>query len=77
MCFILLCVKITKVYTKSYCDIFTVDGSDAFCHMVRLKPHFQTNILIKTHSAWVVNFNNGNDNWNNQSNTNYALCVRG
>jgi len=27
--------------------------------------------------AWVVNFSNGNDFWDDQSNTNYALCVRG
>ena len=26
--------------------------------------------------AWNVNFNNGNDNWNNKSSTNYVRCVR-
>ena len=29
-----------------------------------------------TDNAWNVNFNNGNDNWNNKSNTNYVRCVR-
>jgi retron-type reverse transcriptase len=33
--------------------------------------------LIDASSAWVVNFNNGNDNWNDKSNKTYALCVRG
>ena len=29
-----------------------------------------------TSNAWNVNFNNGNDNWNNKSNDNYVCCVR-
>ena len=28
-------------------------------------------------NAWNVNFNNGNDNVNNKSNSNYVRCVRG
>jgi hypothetical protein len=27
-------------------------------------------------NAWNVNFKNGNDNWNNKSNTNLVRCVR-
>jgi len=27
-------------------------------------------------NAWNVNFNNGNDDWNNKSNSNYVRCVR-
>lgn len=29
-----------------------------------------------TSNAWNVNFNNGNDNWNNKTNSNYVRCVR-
>lgn len=27
-------------------------------------------------NAWNVNFNKGNDNWNNKTNSNYVRCVR-
>ncbi len=27
-------------------------------------------------NAWNVNFNNGNDDWNNKTNSNYVRCVR-
>ena len=27
-------------------------------------------------NAWNVNFNNGNDNWNDKTNSNYVRCVR-
>lgn len=27
-------------------------------------------------NAWIVNFKNGNDNWNNKSNSNLVRCVR-
>lgn len=30
-----------------------------------------------TSNAWNVNFNNGNDNRNDKTNTNYVRCVRG
>lgn len=30
-----------------------------------------------TSNAWIVNFNNGNDNANNKSNANFVRCVRG
>lgn len=29
-----------------------------------------------SNNAWNVNFNNGNDNWNNKNNTNYVRLVR-
>lgn len=29
-----------------------------------------------TSNAWNVNFNNGDDNWNDKSNSNYVRCVR-
>ena len=34
------------------------------------------NLLINSTQAWVVNFNNGNDNWNNKTNNNFVRCVR-
>jgi hypothetical protein len=35
-----------------------------------------TTIVGNEDNAWGVNFNNGNDNWNNKDNTNYVRCVR-
>jgi len=35
-----------------------------------------TTVASNTSNAWNVNFNNGNDNWNNKSNSNYVRCVR-
>lgn len=35
------------------------------------------NLLINSSQAWNVNFNNGNDNYNNKSNKKYVRCVRG
>jgi len=35
-----------------------------------------TTIVGNEDNAWGVNFNNGNDNWNNKSNNNYVRCVR-
>ena len=34
------------------------------------------NLLINSSKAWIVNFNNGNDNWNNKTNNNYVRCVK-
>ena len=35
-----------------------------------------TTVVGYENNAWNVNFNNGNDNWNNKSNSNYVRCVR-
>ena len=36
-----------------------------------------TTYVGDTTNAWNVNFNNGNDNINNKTNSNYVRCVRG
>lgn len=36
-----------------------------------------TSNVSNPNNAWNVNFNNGNDNWNNKDNDNYVRCVRG
>lgn len=34
-------------------------------------------VANNSNNAWIVNFNNGNDNWNNKNNNNYVRLVRG
>ena len=35
-----------------------------------------TTNVSNPNNAWNVNFNNGNDNWNNKNNSKYVRCVR-
>ena len=59
-----LFITVRQGYQSVYIDSF---DSFQFCCL---------NLLINSSSAWIVNFNNGNDNNNDVSNSNYVRCVR-
>ncbi|MBK1736175.1 hypothetical protein CKO15_13010 [Halorhodospira abdelmalekii] len=70
----------------------TVDELHSVTHLGRTDPSIDEDFFPNTSSsrfwsaspyagnsdnAWNVNFNNGNDNWNNKSNNNRVRLVRG
>lgn len=57
-------------FTMRHCHIFS------FLKMYKFQVRCLTTNLSDTSNAWNVNFNDGHDNWNNKSNTNYVRCVR-
>jgi len=73
-------VRIFKVFSLKSVQNFTVRQEyQSVLYMVGYHS-FDTdfvNFLINSSKAWNVNFNNGNDNYNNKSNKNYVRCVRG
>ncbi len=76
-----LCDLFTKVYSvqKSTKDINNLKLS--FLYLINKRFNSSnywssTTNASDTSNAWNVNFNNGNDNWNDKTNTNYVRCVR-
>ena len=59
-----LFITVRQEYQSVYMDSF-----DSF-------QNHRLNLLINSSKAWIVNFNNGNDNNNDISNNNYVRCVR-
>ena len=75
---------------QSFCDLFTevyktklmlfVPSSIEFLNkrfIVASNNYWSaTTNASNTSNAWYVYFNNGNENWNDKSNSNYVRCVR-
>ncbi len=76
-----LCDLFAKVHNLTCETKMAICKSRLFCINKRLYVvsddyWSSTTDASNTSDAWLVNFNNGNDNWNNKSNTNYVRCVR-
>ena len=74
-----LCDLFTKVYNKN--GIYNFLKSCIYpinrrFNLVSSNYWSSTTYAGDTTNAWNVNFNNGNDNINNKTNTNYVRCVR-
>jgi hypothetical protein len=69
---------IFRFYLKSVLNITVRQRCQSALYGIfyNLKKYVK-NSLINSSKAWNVNFNNGNDNYNNKSNKNYVRCVRG
>ena len=72
----LLCDLFAEVYKKR------VDDFSNLIYLISNKRFNSSNFWSSTtnasdtSNAWNVNFNNGNDNWNDKANTNFVRCVR-
>ena len=79
-----LCDLFTKVYRVSEKFFSNKDIYNFFTpYIYLLNKRFNssnywssTTNASNTSNAWNVNFNNGNDNANNKTNTNFVRCVR-
>ncbi len=50
--------------------------SSVFTNVFSSNYWSSTTNASNTSNAWNVNFNKGNDNWNDKTNSNYVRCVR-
>ena len=74
-----LCDLFTRVYSKKGIYNFTkpyIYHINKRFNLVSSNYWSSTTYAGDTTNAWNVNFNNGNDNINNKTNTNYVRCVR-
>ena len=74
--------SLCDLFTKVYCfNIYNFTKSCIYFinkrfNVVSSNYWSSTTYAPNTTNAWNVNFNNGNDNANNKTNTNYVRCVR-
>ena len=75
----LLCDLFTKVYRVQVLDCFLLSNLKLLKKRLKIVSDWfwtSTTNASDTSNAWNVNFNNGNDNWNDKTNSNYVRCVR-
>lgn len=76
---LLLCDFATKIfwYNKWDYETFSYNLDKCEVYIITADNYWSSSPNVSDSSnAWNVNFNNGNDNWNNKSNSNLVRCVR-
>lgn len=71
-----LCGLFTKAYKKGMDDLLLSHSCSQNKRLTSSNYWSSTTNASNATNAWNVNFNNGNDNWNNKTDTNYVRCVR-
>ena len=71
-------IHFTRVQ-QSLCDLFTKEYKNIHIYNFKRPYIYDLNKRFNVSNpsnAWNVNFNNGNDNNNDKTNSNYVRCVR-
>ena len=74
-----LCDPFAKVHNNCCNDLRYLshcNSENKGLNVVSNDYYSSTSVAPDSSNAWDVNFNNGNDNWDDKSNSNFVRCVR-